>query len=83
MTETMKVGSKGQIVIPQRVREELGVRPGDRVSVRAEGGEVRVRRLTDAKALRGLLGHAPMTDLEAAHAEEVELEERKAGRRSE
>lgn len=70
-------------MIPQDVRDELGVRPGDRVSVRSENGEVRVRRLTDVKALRGSLGRAPMADLEKAHADEVKLEEKKADRWSE
>lgn len=78
MTETMKVGAKGQIVIPQRVREELGVRPGDRVSVRAEDGEVRVKRLLDLDSLVGCLGPGPIEDLERAHREELDLDRKRA-----
>jgi AbrB family looped-hinge helix DNA binding protein len=70
MTETMKVGTKGQIVIPQRVREELGVRPGDRVSVRAEDGEVRVRRLLDLDSLVGCLGSGGLDALRSARRDE-------------
>jgi AbrB family looped-hinge helix DNA binding protein len=34
------VSTKGQIVIPSAVREELEIEPGTRVSVRVEGGRV-------------------------------------------
>lgn len=78
MTETMKVGAKGQIVIPQSVREELGVRPGDRVSVRAEDGEVRVRRLLDLDSLVGCLGPGRLEDLERDHREELDRDRERA-----
>jgi AbrB family looped-hinge helix DNA binding protein len=78
MTETMKVGAKGQIVIPQRVREELGVRPGDRVSVRAEDGEVRVKRLLDLDSLVGCLGPGRTEDLERTHREELDRDRERA-----
>jgi AbrB family looped-hinge helix DNA binding protein len=34
------VSTKGQLVIPASVREELGIEPGTRVAVRVEGGQV-------------------------------------------
>ena len=34
------VSSKGQMVIPMAIREELGIEPGTRVAVRVEGGRV-------------------------------------------
>lgn len=34
------VSTKGQIVIPAAVREELEIEPGTRVAVRVEGGRV-------------------------------------------
>ena len=33
------VSSKGQMVIPAAIREELGIEPGTRVAVRREGME--------------------------------------------
>lgn len=51
-----KVSSKYQIVIPKRVREELGVRPGDRFLIAVEDGKVvmRLRPRSYARYLRGL-----------------------------
>jgi len=41
---TMKVGPKGQVVVPKHIRDELGIHPGDAVDVVSENGEVRIRR---------------------------------------
>jgi len=53
---TMKVGPKGQVVVPKTVRDKLGIHPGDEVDVVAEGGEVRIRR---AARFRDFLGCVP------------------------
>jgi antitoxin PrlF len=42
MTTTVTV--KGQVTLPKKVREAAGLRPGDKVNVRAEGGSVIVER---------------------------------------
>jgi AbrB family looped-hinge helix DNA binding protein len=34
------VSTKGQLVIPAAIREELGIEPGTRVAIRREGGRV-------------------------------------------
>lgn len=76
----MKVGPKGQVVIPKAVREELDIRPGDEVIVDAVDGEARVRRDVDASRLLGLLagpGKDMLADLEADHREEIERDERR------
>jgi AbrB family looped-hinge helix DNA binding protein len=54
---TATVTSKGQVTLPQKVREVLRVRPGDRIDfVLGENGEVRVRAgELDVSELRGLL----------------------------
>jgi AbrB family looped-hinge helix DNA binding protein len=51
-----KVSSKYQIVIPKRVREALGLRPGDRLLIVAEGDKVvmRLRPRSYAEHMRGL-----------------------------
>ena len=63
---TATVTSKGQVTLPQKVREALRVRPGDRIDFVLEGnGEVRVRAgEVDVSELRGLLrrpGRRPVT----------------------
>ncbi len=76
----MKVGPKGQVVIPKAVREELDIRPGDEVIVDAVDGEARVRRHVDSSGLLGLLagpGKDMLADLEADHREEIERDERR------
>jgi AbrB family looped-hinge helix DNA binding protein len=54
-----RVGPKGQVVIPKRVRDALGIEPGDRVVVDVDGARVvvtplKVRRASD------LLGILPV-----------------------
>jgi AbrB family looped-hinge helix DNA binding protein len=40
MEQYLTVSSKGQIVIPAGMREELGISAGTRIAVRLEGGRV-------------------------------------------
>jgi AbrB family looped-hinge helix DNA binding protein len=65
--ETMHitVSSKGQVVIPASIREQLGIQRGTRVSIRVEGGlvilhpqslEAELRRI---KAMRGYTAGGP------------------------
>jgi AbrB family looped-hinge helix DNA binding protein len=63
------VSSKGQMVIPAAIREELGIEPGTRVAVRREGMRVILEPETLAAKLRlidelqGLTAGGPsMTD---------------------
>ncbi len=48
----MKITSKGQVTIPQAVREQVGWRPGDDVDFVVTDGEVRIVR-NPAKSDRG------------------------------
>ncbi|MBA2794804.1 MAG: AbrB/MazE/SpoVT family DNA-binding domain-containing protein [Thermoleophilaceae bacterium] len=76
----VKMGPKGQVVIPKAVREELDLRPGDEVVVDAVDGEARVRRPVEASSLLGLLadgGPSMMKDLEEEHRWEIEHDERR------
>ena len=59
------VSSKGQLVIPAAIRQQLGIRPGTRVTVRVDGGqmildpqsiEAKLRRI---KAMRGYTAGSP------------------------
>ena len=60
-----KVSSKGQLVIPAAIREQLGIKPGTRVTVRVNGGqmildpqsvEAKLRRI---KSMRGYTAGGP------------------------
>jgi len=75
LTQTAKVSSKYQIVIPKRVRQELGLQPGDRLLIRLEDGKVvmRLRPRSYAQHLQGL--HKEVwKDIEAAEYVDKERE---------
>ncbi len=64
------VSSKGQMVIPAAIREELGIEPGTRVAVRLDGTRVVLEpetlalKLRKIKAMRGCTaGFPPGSDL--------------------
>jgi len=40
---TVKVSRKNQIAVPAAVRRQLGIRPGDRLTVEVEGAKVILR----------------------------------------
>jgi AbrB family looped-hinge helix DNA binding protein len=44
MKGRMKVGEKGQIVIPKVIRDQTGIKEGTEVVVEATGGAVTIRR---------------------------------------
>jgi len=79
---TSKVGPKGQVVIPKRIRDELGIRTGERVTVAREGSEVRVRRILSLDELQGAFAGTSggTADLEREHREENRREERRSRR---
>lgn len=59
---TVTVSSKGQIVIPQEVRRKLGIEPGSRLEVVAQGSGFQAtvdpqRKVVDAKTLVGIAGY--------------------------
>lgn len=70
---TVRVGPKGQVVVPKAIRERVGIHPGDEVVVLEANGEVRIRRPRTADDLLGLLGPADgMADLAAERRRERE-----------
>jgi antitoxin PrlF len=86
MTHT--VGIKGQVVIPKAIRDEIGIKPGDKVTFEPDGKDVRVRRVADDPAarreriesLRGVFADASAfstKELEADRREEREREMRR------
>lgn len=74
----MRVGPKGQVVIPKRIRDRLGINPGDEVQVSERDGEARVSRVLGLDELQGVLGPPTgMEEFEAEKRSERVLEERR------
>ena len=72
---THRVGTKGQVVIPKALRDELGIESGDAVSFWRHGDHVAVRPASQRRALRGRFDGSSLTD--------ALLAERNADRRRE
>jgi AbrB family looped-hinge helix DNA binding protein len=53
--ETVKVSPKFQVVIPRKIRESLGIRPGQRIQVLLYEGRVEFIPLRRMKEMRGFL----------------------------
>lgn len=53
--ETVTVSSKYQVVIPRRVRESLGLRPGQRVHVLEYDGRIELVPERQLAEMRGFL----------------------------
>ena len=52
---TITVSSKYQIVIPLKIREALGIKPGEKLHAIEYRGRIELVPLKSAKASRGLL----------------------------
>jgi AbrB family looped-hinge helix DNA binding protein len=76
--KTVRVGPKGQVVVPKKIRDKLGIEPGDEMVVSEQDGEVRVRKHLTLQELRGILGPPTgMADWDEEKRRERELEDRK------
>ena len=53
--ETVTISPEFQVVIPKRVREHLGLRPGQKLEVVQIGSRIELVVQQPARALRGLL----------------------------
>lgn len=86
-TETASFTSKGQIVIPSRLRREFEIEEGTKVIVQATADGILLKPITavSIRKVRGLLkgsaGGKPLAEEWAEHKQgERELEEKKHGR---
>lgn len=80
---TVRVGPKGQVVIPKDIRDRVGIEPGHRVRVDETDGDVRVRRALSLDELQGVFKDAPgggTAELERLRSRDVDLEDAKARR---
>lgn len=46
MLSAAKMSTKGQVVIPKRLREELGLKPGDPLAMAVNGDRLVLRKIT-------------------------------------
>jgi AbrB family looped-hinge helix DNA binding protein len=42
MVETVVLGESGRVVLPAQIRKELGLKPGDRLTVVSDAGSIRI-----------------------------------------
>ena len=55
-----KVGPKGQVVIPKKFRDELGLEPGDEVVVSLSENGVLIQPVHTTQSLRGMFAGSGM-----------------------
>lgn len=55
-----KVGPKGQVVIPKKFRDELGLEPGDEVVVSLSENGVLIQPVHTTQSLRGMFADSGM-----------------------
>jgi len=54
--DTVTVSPKFQVVIPQEVRERVGIKPGEHMVVMEKGNVIYLVRIGDIKDAKGFLG---------------------------
>ena len=64
-----RVGPKGQVVIPNALRDELGIEAGDEVSFWRHDDHVAVRPASQRRALRGRFEGSALVDALATDRE--------------
>lgn len=62
------VSPKFQVVIPKIVREQLGLKPGQRMQIIAFDGRIEILPMVEPKSLRGMCPGIP-TDVDRADRE--------------
>lgn len=78
---TYRVGPQGQVVLPKRVRDGLGIRPGDDVTVERDNDSIPICKAASVGdlwgALSGRSGDALIPGLEADYREEIARDQRR------
>lgn len=56
MTDTATISEKGQVTIPKKLRDDFGIRKGDRLEFSAERDGIKIRKRVNVDALEELRG---------------------------
>jgi AbrB family looped-hinge helix DNA binding protein len=80
MTQMTKVSSKGQVVIPANLREELGFKPGVRVVIKKVGRGLHIEPST-LEAVTALRGKYAGTGLDESFIEDRRQDKERAERK--
>jgi antitoxin PrlF len=56
MTDTATISEKGQVTIPKELRDDFGIRKGDRLVFLAERDGIKIRKQVNVDALEALRG---------------------------
>lgn len=67
--ETRKVGERGQVTLPKRLREDLGIDGGDEITIREEGDKIVIERPVPREELAE--GYRRRVEQHGAIAEEM------------
>jgi len=67
--ETVKVSPKFQVVIPKRVREVLGLKPGEELQIYILDKSIRLHRPRSISELRGIAKGMQWKDEDRDHTE--------------
>lgn len=64
MAETVVFGESGRIVLPVSIRKEAGLKPGDRLTVSYEHGEIKIlsRKMALERIRAGMIAHRGSLD---------------------
>ncbi len=73
MNMVAKVSKRYQVVIPKYVREELGIKEGDRILFEIEEGNIKIRKLRNFLELEGSLKGKPLNPKEIRNRAEEEI----------
>lgn len=86
MTEVAQVTTKGQLVVPSRLRRKYGIKPGTRVSFIERNGEIVFQPVTRdyIRSIRGMFKEGPSLTkaLLETRAEEKAREDRRIEKHS-
>ena len=69
MRASSSMTSKGQVTVPKRIRDELGLRPGDRIAFSMENGRVTLRKANPS--LKDLMGSLPAREVPMDEWDEI------------
>jgi antitoxin PrlF len=70
------VNTKGQVTIPKEIRDELGIKPGDKIVSEKDGDDVRLKVVPDFFSLKGSV--KPLSDRPDDMQELIKLETKAA-----